>query len=171
MKTVILFRHAKSAWDDPDLADHDRPLNARGRLSAPLMGVWLAARGLVPDHVICSSSLRTRETWALARAVLPGAPEAAVAPRLYHADPETMLALLRAAPDAAACVAMIGHQPGISAFARLLAADPVAPACARAFQHYPTGAVAVLEVDADRWADVVPGAARFTVFAAPREVA
>ena len=31
---LVIVRHAKSSWADPDLADHDRPLNARGRRAA-----------------------------------------------------------------------------------------------------------------------------------------
>ncbi|MCH5374620.1 MAG: histidine phosphatase family protein, partial [Planctomycetes bacterium] len=38
MKTLLILRHAKSSWGDPSLADHDRPLNARGKRDAPRMG-------------------------------------------------------------------------------------------------------------------------------------
>lgn len=169
MRRVILLRHAKSSWGDPGLADHDRPLNERGRRAAPAMGAWLADGGLAPDHVICSSSLRTRETWALVREALPDAPEARIEPRLYHADPQTMLALLRQAPDAARTVLMIAHEPGVSAFAHLLAAEPVAPSCARAFDHYPTGAAAVFETDAADWGKVTSGVERFVMFKTPRD--
>lgn len=62
-KTFILIRHAKSDWDDPLLDDHDRPLNPRGHPSAPRIGKWLSAQGVIPDTVLCSSALRTRETW------------------------------------------------------------------------------------------------------------
>ena len=62
--TLILMRHGKSAWDDPNLADHDRPLNDRGRASARSMGDWLRARGHVPDRAVSSSSTRTGQTFA-----------------------------------------------------------------------------------------------------------
>jgi phosphohistidine phosphatase SixA len=29
MKYLTVLRHAKSAWDQPGLSDHDRPLNER----------------------------------------------------------------------------------------------------------------------------------------------
>jgi phosphohistidine phosphatase len=170
MKRLILFRHAKSSWTEPDLDDHDRPLNERGRLAAPLMGAWLAARGFAPDHVICSSSLRTRETWERARGALPHAPDPEIAPRLYHADPETMLALLRAAPPAAGTVAMIGHQPGIGAFARKLANASTPPGCARAFQKFPTAACAAIDFEAEDWSAVAFGTGRFHAFGAPRDL-
>lgn len=170
MKRLILLRHAKSSWDDPTADDHDRPLNGRGRRSAPVIGAWLAERGFVPDAAICSTAARARETWSLVAPALGAAPDAAVEPRLYHADPATMLALVRAAPESADTLILIGHQPGLSGFARKLSAEPVAPACARAFQHYPTAAAAVIDFDVDRWDRVAWGEGRFHAFAAPREL-
>lgn len=170
MRRLILLRHAKSSWADPDAPDHDRPLNARGRAAAALMGGWLARRGDIPDHVLLSDSARTIETWALARPALPQAPAGDPTPRLYHADPATMLSVLRTAPAAARTVLLIGHQPGIGAFARKLSDGAAKPSCARAFRRFPTGAAAVLEFDAEDWASADWGGARFTAFGAPREI-
>jgi phosphohistidine phosphatase len=170
MKRLILLRHAKSAWDDPTVEDHDRPLNARGRRAAPVIGGWLAERGFVPAAIICSTAARARETWSLVAPSFAAAPDASIKPSLYHADPATMLALVRAAPNDADALMLIGHQPGLSGFARKLSKDPVAPGCARAFQHYPTGAAAVIDFDAARWDQVAWGEGRFHAFAAPREL-
>ena len=45
---LILTRHAKSGWDDPDLEDFDRPLTERGRRSAAAIGRWLGRRAIGP---------------------------------------------------------------------------------------------------------------------------
>ncbi|MFN3613977.1 MAG: histidine phosphatase family protein, partial [Rubrimonas sp.] len=82
----------------------------------------------------------------------------------------TMLDLLRASPAQASSVALIGHQPGMSGLARKLSAEPVAPSCARAFRHYPTAAIAVIDFDVDDWAQVNWGMGRFHAFAMPREL-
>ncbi|MBL4558811.1 MAG: histidine phosphatase family protein [Rhodobacteraceae bacterium] len=66
------MRHAKSDWGDPTRADHDRPLNRRGRRAAPLIGRWLAAQGAIPDAVLTSSARRTRETWDRMAPAFPG---------------------------------------------------------------------------------------------------
>ncbi len=55
MKTVLLVRHAKSSWDDPLLADFDRPLAARGRGAAPRIARYMRDKGLIPDLVACST--------------------------------------------------------------------------------------------------------------------
>lgn len=170
MKRLILMRHAKSSWSDPDQDDHDRPLNQRGRLAAPLMGAWLADRDFVPKHVLCSSSTRTRETWARVRVVLAQAPEADVQPGLYHADPPHLLAAVQALPPSVACAALVGHQPGIGAFTRLLARRDAPPNCTRAFTKFPTAACAILDFEVDDWSDVAFGTGRFTAFAVPREL-
>lgn len=169
MKRLILLRHAKSAWADPDLDDHDRPLNQRGRLAAPLMGLWLAERGFVPDAVLCSSSVRTVETWQRARAALPGAPEATVDAALYHADPARMLAAIRSTAPEAVTLLLVGHQPGIGALTRRLATPDTPAQCTRAYQKFPTAAVAVIDFDAEAWSDVTWGTGRFHSFAVPRE--
>ena len=65
---LVLVRHAKASSDDPRLADAERPLTDRGRRDAAAVGRWLAARDLRPDLVLCSTSLRTRQTWAAALA-------------------------------------------------------------------------------------------------------
>ena len=51
IRRLILTRHAKSAWDDPSMDDHDRPLNDRGRRSARALGDWLASRGYDPAAI------------------------------------------------------------------------------------------------------------------------
>jgi phosphohistidine phosphatase len=62
MKSVLILRHAKSSWKDPDLPDHDRPLNKRGKHDAPLMGRLLKREDLVPDVIISSTAMRARAT-------------------------------------------------------------------------------------------------------------
>ncbi|MFG0335704.1 MAG: SixA phosphatase family protein, partial [Maioricimonas sp. JB049] len=62
MKTLLLMRHAKSSWADPSKADHDRPLNARGKRDAPRMGQWLLEQNLVPDRIVSSTARRARKT-------------------------------------------------------------------------------------------------------------
>jgi phosphohistidine phosphatase len=170
MRRLILMRHAKSSWSDPDIEDHDRPLNLRGRLAAPLMGAWLAERGLIPDAVLCSSSQRTQETWARVCQVLRDAPEPQVDAGLYHADPPHLLAALQAAPSTVQTLALIGHQPGIGAFLRRLAAADAPACCTRAYQKFPTAACAVLEFDAADWTAIGFGTGRFIAFAVPREL-
>ncbi len=159
---LILTRHAKSAWDDPLIADHDRPLNRRGRLAAMELGQWLASRGYIPDTILCSDALRTRETWEIVSASLPAALAAEMKPSLYHASPDTMLAILQ--NSKAGTVMILGHNPGIAALAALL---PAIPPADPEFERFPTAATLVAEFAVPVWADISTGSAQVLDFFLP----
>ena len=162
---LILTRHAKSSWDDPLSADHDRPLNGHGKTAAADLGGWLASRGYIPGEVLCSDALRTQETWAHLAPALPSGPVLTLKPALYHASPDVMLAVLRGATSGT--VMMIGHNPGIAEFAsRLVAHRPVKPE----FAQYPTGATLVASFDVPTWAEVTYGHAAVLDFIVPKEL-
>lgn len=160
---LILIRHAKSSWEEPGRDDHARPLNDRGRRAAAALGQWLATRGYVPDEVICSTATRTRETWAAVAAVTGLALAPRLVGRLYHAPPEVMRAVLREATGQT--VAMIGHNPGIAAFAAELPARPPADPD---FARYPTGATLVVDFAIGTWAALRPGTGDLRDFVTPR---
>lgn len=162
---LILMRHAKSSWDDPDLPDRDRPLNARGRRAARLLGEWLASRGYLPDEVLCSTAQRTRETWQGVAPALQAAPAPKMIDALYQADPATLLASLRQASGRT--VLLLGHNPGIAAFAASL---PAQPPLGPNFAHYPTGATLVISFDVPEWADTTPGQGSVLDFVVPRDL-
>jgi phosphohistidine phosphatase len=141
---LYLLRHAKSSWDEPGLADHDRPLAPRGRRAAKAMGRYLREQGIEPDLILCSSATRARQT--LERLGLPGA---RIEPGLYGADAAT---LRRFIPKAASAM-LIGHNPGIHDLAVSLArSGPRVPELAAKF---PTGALATLELDTGELIDFV----------------
>ncbi|WP_420586085.1 SixA phosphatase family protein [Ruegeria sp.] len=161
-RTLILTRHAKSSWDDPAIDDHDRPLNKRGRKSAPAIAGWLRENGWLPDEVLSSTSARTRETWD--RMGLD-ANKVCFHRSLYHADSEAMLAELSGATEPT--VLMLGHNPGIAAFAsRIVRRKPNHPR----FYDYPTCATTVMRFDIDDWADIRWRSGQVLGFTIPREL-
>lgn len=170
MKTVILMRHAKSSWRDRSLDDHDRPLKKRGREAAPRMARWLEGEGLRPECVLCSSARRARETLELMREADPALPEPEMAPKLYEAAPAVLLGELKRLPEDCDSVLMIGHQPGLGELLRLIAGGVASARLKRAFEKFPTAAVAVLEADIAAWPELDPEAARLVAFTAPREL-
>lgn len=170
MKKLILLRHAKSRWDDPALDDHDRPLNRRGKEAAPVIARWLAERGHLPELVLCSSSVRTQQTVERMRRGMPELSDPQIVPELYHAAPGTMLEHLHAVPHHITTAMLVGHQPGLGSLTRLLSDGNTPRRCARAFEHFPTAAAAVLDVDVENWADLDYASARFIDFAKPREL-
>jgi phosphohistidine phosphatase len=160
-KRLALIRHAKSSWADPDLDDHERPLNARGRRAATLVGRHLHEAGLEPDVVLCSSATRARQT--LESLDLPSATEVVVEDQLYGASASELLARLRTVPAAVGSVLVLGHNPGVEELARMLVDDDRAlPA------KFPTAAVADLRLPTRRWNELETHTGRLEGFVIPR---
>jgi phosphohistidine phosphatase len=93
-KTLLLLRHAKSSWNDPELEDYDRPLNSRGRKAAKRIGLLMRDEGLTPNLVLCSTAQRTRETADLVYAESDSTPEVVYRDDLYHAEPKQIARVL-----------------------------------------------------------------------------
>ncbi len=157
MRTLLIARHAKSDWSDPRLPDHDRPLSRRGLRDAPNVGRALAERGHAPDYVCSSTSVRTRETWALMEPHLPGRPRVDWLPGLYLGSTARLLAALQSAPAEAGTVMALGHNPGIHGLAAELPATGRPSLLRLVGRNMPTGAVAIVELDGDGWEDMAGG--------------
>lgn len=157
MRRLLLARHAKSSWGDPSLADHDRPLNGRGRRAAPLVAAALAERGFAPDTVYSSSSCRTRETWELMAPRFAGHPHVEFLSRLYLAPPRAVLETIASVPAATATLMVLGHNPSTHALAAYLARKGDPRQRDRIIRSFPTGAVAVIELDGDDWGEAEEG--------------
>jgi phosphohistidine phosphatase len=113
MKTLLILRHAKSSWKEPLLADHDRPLNKRGKRDAPRIGKLLRKQGLTPDKIISSTAKRARKT-AQAVAKAGGyVGEVESTPAFYHAGPEAYISVLCNLSDDCRRVMVVGHNPGM----------------------------------------------------------
>ena len=145
MKTLYLLRHAKSSWDDQSLADFDRPLNARGRAAAPFMGKLMRERSLLPDIVLSSPAERARETAELVKAGAGLRDEIVFEPAIYEASPNTLRRVASAIDNRYASAMLVGHNPGIEGFLHYLTG---------AIEPMPTAALAVLELNIDKWADI-----------------
>ena len=170
MKTLILMRHAKSAWDDPLQKDIDRPLAPRGRKAAPKIGAWLKSERFRPDVVLCSTARRARETLELARAGLPKHAMIEPVRGLYMAAPREMLTEIGRVPATAETVMLVGHNPGMGSLAVLLAGSGDEAALANLHAKFPTGAVAVLGFDVSEWNALAPGNGRLLAFLRPRDL-
>ncbi|MBO3087356.1 SixA phosphatase family protein [Cellulomonas dongxiuzhuiae] len=167
---LVLLRHAK-AEPAGVVVDHERPLALVGRRQASAVGAALAAAGLAPTHVLCSSALRTRQTWEIARTALGAAgataPVVSVTDDLYDASTGDLAAILQSLPEEASTVLVVGHEPTMSQAAGALAGDASDEAVlARVRGGVPTAAWTVLEGDG-AWDLVAPGALRLVRLEVP----
>ncbi len=172
MLTLSLLRHAKSSWDDPALADHDRPLSKRGTKAAPEIAKYLKREELLPNLVLCSGAVRTRATLALILAEIGrAAPEIRYDDSLYLAAPETILQRVKDVEPRYTHLMVIGHNPGVHALALELTGGGERKAVAALATEFPTAALAVLTFDATRWGDIKTASGRLEHFVTPRRLA
>jgi phosphohistidine phosphatase len=172
MKTLILMRHAKSAWDAGQVSDHNRPLSDRGRETAPAMGQWLKAQKLKPDLILCSTATRVSETLDLLRPSLPPETPVKALEALYMALPREILTVLAKVKekDKVDTLMVIGHNPGIGSLAHWLAGQGDKRALERMKDKFPTAAVAVIDFDIPAWRDIEGEQGTLRQFMTPREL-
>ncbi|NLA65016.1 MAG: phosphohistidine phosphatase [Leucobacter sp.] len=151
MLTLVLVRHAKSDWTEPALADHDRPLNARGRRDAPAKARKFAelntSGSILPiERIISSTATRARTTAAEFATALALADEHqfSLDHELYLASAEELSAA--AAHSRVSAVLLVAHDPGITELASRLSAGEI--------DRMPTCAVAMFNFHADDWQEV-----------------
>jgi phosphohistidine phosphatase len=171
VKTVLLLRHAKSAWDDAGLADHERPLNRRGERAAEAMAEHIAKKSPRPDLILCSTATRTRQTLApLVHRLAAPAPPILLEKGLYLASEAALLARLQDAPGEAGTVMLIGHNDGIWQLAEVLAGRGRAGLLANLHDKFPTGTLATLRAPIERWPDLLAGSAELLAYIRPRDL-
>ncbi len=134
------MRHAKSDWSGGH-DDHARPLNKRGRRTAPRVAAHLASIGWAPDVVISSDAARTRETWAGMSATFPEV-EPTFTRSLYLSGPAEIVDCVCRLPPEVGTALVLGHNPGWSFACHWLAGADV---------DMKTADAALLEIDDDEW--------------------
>ena len=171
MKTLGLFRHAKSDWHDPRARDFDRPLNLRGEKGAGLMGRHIFDHSVKWDKVIASPAVRVAETIELA-AKAAGRPIAVNWDRrIYLASSATLLDLLREQKDDPGPVLMVGHNPGLEdVIFDLVPDDGTSPLRDVVEVKFPTASFAVLELDIERWDELNERCAKLVHLTRPRDL-
>ncbi|TVQ29081.1 MAG: histidine phosphatase family protein [Wenzhouxiangella sp.] len=170
MKTLYLLRHAKSSWSQPRLADHDRPLAARGLAAAPTIGDYLNSCQPAPQFVLCSTALRTRQTWDLVGRQLDPSPPVTYDRDCYHASADELLGRLRNTAESIDTLLLVGHNPGMADLAECLTGSGSEPDLRRMLVKFPTAALACIRFDTDTWRTVMPGSGVLVSFVRPRDL-
>ncbi|MGC5346644.1 SixA phosphatase family protein [Streptomyces sp. DT24] len=166
-RRIVLLRHAKAEWSDQ--SDHERPLAERGRKDAPVAGRKLADSGVAFDLALCSTAVRTRETWKLAVQEMPQRPRTVYEERLYEASLGELIALINETPDEVRDLLVIGHNPGTHAVADALSGTAEGDLLARMTRDgFPTAAFAVVTFTGD-WKNVEHGVGRLVDYWTPND--
>lgn len=161
MKRLLVLRHAKSSWGDASLADFKRPLNDRGKRTAPFMGTLIADNDLVPDVIVSSPAARARATTELAAEAMKYSGDAIFDPEIYEASPNTLVRVLSEISDEYETAMLVGHNPGLESLVYHLTG---------VFEPMPTAALAVIQLDIESWGDLNSGTGDLSAIYRPREL-
>ena len=144
MKSLLLIRHAKSSWDNPQQNDFDRTLNARGLKDAPAMAKKLVDRQIQIDAFISSPAVRARQTCELFMQAF-GKDKAGIQllSQLYLPEPFVFTAAIEALPDNMNTVAIFSHNNGITEFANQLTETKI--------DNMPTCCIFAVKIETTDW--------------------
>lgn len=167
---LLLLRHAKSAWDVAGLADFDRPLAARGRRAATMIGEHLSAHRLVPDRILCSSARRTRETLMGLMPMIATDLEIRITRGLYEVGADAYIDTIGALGGSARHLMLIGHNPTMQDTAIELIGSGNPALREEIADKFPTAGLAVIDFDIHKWSELRPRTGRVVAFFRPREL-
>src|SRR5579872_1788288 len=170
MKRLAVLRHAKSSWDQADLEDINRPLNERGWKAARKIGNALERRGLDFDSVLASPAARVRETIDAVRERFKLEAPVQFEPRIYLAEVEQLLEIVRDLPETVQRPLLVGHNPGLERLVSLLTIDDEEHLRQRVAHKFPTGAFALVELPQDRWKKIEPRTGRMIELILPHDL-
>ena len=172
MKSLTILRHAKSGWDVAVERDFDRPINARGRRGAELIGQYVKRHAMPIDRIVASPAVRVTETLDIFQ---PAAGLDAIEPvwdrRIYLASAATLIDVLRDTGRDAAHLLISGHNPGLEDLALMLAPEEGGGNLRAAVEEkLPTSGLVRLELDIADWQALDINMARITAFIRPRDL-
>lgn len=142
MKTLFVCRHAKSSWAEAALADFDRPLNERGLKAAPFMGELMQKKGFCPEIILSSPAVRAGDTAEFLKQGGSLSAKIRFDDRIYEASPPSLRQIVAGLDDSLESAMLVGHNPGIEGFIRLLTGQ---------LEPMPTAALAVIGLNIQNW--------------------
>lgn len=164
MKRLVLIRHAKSSWDDPSLDDFDRPLNARGKRDAPIMGKRLRDLKILPDKMISSPAKRAYSTCKrIAKELGFDKSQIEKQHAVYHADPKALLSVIQAIEERHETIFLFGHNPGLTEFVNMVGKDIN-------IENVPTCGVVGFEFDVNAWGNLSTQSGKLLFFDFPKKL-
>jgi phosphohistidine phosphatase len=161
MKTLFLLRHAKSQRKNETLPDFERLLTGRGKRTAETVGRYLRSDGRVPQLILSSPAVRTRETVELVMKAAKWTTEVRYDQRIYDADGIHLAEVVAQIENDRKVALIVGHNPGIEELFLLLTGNG---------DQIPAGSMAKLRIKTTKWANAVDKRATLEWLLTPGEM-
>ena len=162
MKMLYVLRHAKSIWENHHQIDFERPLNERGLRAAPQIGKLMRDKSLVPDLIVASPAERAKKTAEIVRETANFHTEIQFEQRIYEASTKNLFDILSEIVNEIEILLLIGHNPGLENLVASLTGE---------IRSMPTAALAVIELEIDKWKEIRPASGKLCNLFAPKEIA
>jgi phosphohistidine phosphatase len=162
MKTLYVVRHAKSSWKYPQLDDFERPLNKRGRKSAPFMGTVLKKLKVAPDLIISSPANRAAMTARMIAAKISYPLEKIrYSESIYESSEDAYIQLIKQIGDRVNKAMIVGHNPATNGLANHISDQPIS--------NIPTCGIYCVDLDISSWANVKEHCGKLKFFEFPKK--
>lgn len=163
MKKLYFLRHGKSDWDASYGADHERPLNSRGKQASKAVGNELRSKIERPDAVFCSTAIRTRQTWQIVAESAQWSDSCTHENELYLIDDHSLVEKIRKLDDGIASALFIGHQPTTASIASWITGE--------SWIDVPTGTFLAIDLPVQSWRNLEAQTGSIMFRLLPRELA
>ena len=162
MKTIFLVRHAKSSWKYPSLDDFERPLNKRGRMSAPFMGAILKKLKVAPDLIVSSPANRASTTARIIADKI-GYPldNICYSESMYAFSANALIDIVEHLDDVLDKVMLVGHNPALTDLANYIGNKPIS--------NIPTSGVFCVQLDISSWKNISAHCGKVKFFEFPKK--
>jgi phosphohistidine phosphatase len=150
MKTLYVFRHAKSSHKYSGIKDIDRPLSKRGINNTYLISKALKSQIKCPDLVVTSCANRALHTSVIFSQVFDyPMSNLKISKELYSFSDGYLIKTIKALENSFQKVAVFSHDHGVSTFVNKFGN--------RQIKHVPTCGVIGIQFDCKNWKDIKPG--------------
>ncbi len=160
MKTLLLVRHAKSAWDH-GVADVNRPLSDRGFTDAKMLSQTFKSYNFYPDKVFSSQANRALTTCNIFMEAL-NLPKNMlnIDEQLYDFSGQQVVRVIKNLDDSYQNVMIFGHNHAFTSISNIFGDKFI--------DNVPTCGLVMIEFDTGSWKNIDKGHTVLTLF--PKEL-
>lgn len=125
------------------------------------MGKLMKEKGFSPDAILSSPASRTKATAKLVHQAAGLVNAVRYIDRIYESSAQRLRDIVAMLDDDDRSAMLVGHNPGIEGLIRFLTGRA---------ERMPTAALAVIDLDIDRWSKITEGAGELRALYRPRDV-
>jgi phosphohistidine phosphatase len=161
MKTLYIVRHAKSAWDQIALDDHERPITEKGKKRTKKVIEYLVEKKVTVDLIISSDAVRAKDTaMIIAKGLSYPIRNIQLSSSVYNSDLQTLMNYFYDLSKDVESLMMVGHNPTFTSFANFFLDKKI--------DWLPTSGIVCIEFETEQWENVLNAEKRTKFVVSPK---